>query len=177
VKTSVLIRKMFKSQFPMVQMVEKVELLYTGAACREGEQYCKAEVIIIQAADDIPHPRRVEIVEDFFERYDIVSLNHSFIGSTQQGYKPSEEPIEDIKVVQPHTLYDYHEEKPDEPYGKISGFAVAAGTICYRRDLVGKFEWSNARRGQDNITCKRILKKFKKSICISAPIYYYLIRD
>ena len=80
---------------------------------------------------------------------------------------------DNIKVYQPNEIVKHITEKPLDVYGQFCDCHVAAGTLCYRRDIVGKFQWSNKKHGQDTITCKRIALKFNKSIIINAPLYYY----
>ncbi len=174
-------RKIFKEDFgDFVRLLSVVGLKWTGAACKYGEKFCSGDIIMIQAADDLPHPRRVEVVEKYFETHDIVALNHSYYGKDHMNYYGMEAlenkfDYDNIKVVQPWELYEHHFEKGfiHDVYGQNCGFHVAAGTICYRKDIVGKFTWSNKKHGQDTITCKRILHHFKKSIVIDAPLYYY----
>ena len=163
-----------------VRLIPVVQPLYTGKACTVGETNCNGDIIIIQAADDLPHPRRVEIVEKCFEKHFIVALNHSFYGLDHMKYYGMEAlenqfDYDNIKAVQPWEMYKHHFEDGHihDVYGQNCGFHVAAGTICYRKDIVGKFTWSNKKHGQDTITCKRILHHFKRSIAIDAPLYYY----
>jgi len=161
-----------------VRYCEYEVLLYTGEACSVGEQNCNGDIILIQAADDLPHPRRVEIVQKYFKGHDIVALNHSFYGKDMMEYygkKNLENKFnyDNIKVYQPQEVIRHFKEHPLDVYGQFCDCHVAAGTLCYRRDIVGKFKWSNKRRGQDTITCKRIIHKFNKSIIIDAPLYYY----
>ncbi|HUT64038.1 MAG TPA: glycosyltransferase family A protein [Anaerolineae bacterium] len=170
----------FEQQFPNVKVSYYPKLLYTGAACSLGEKHCTGDIIMIQAADDLPHHLRVAVVENYFETYDIVALNHSYYGRNMMEYYGIET-LEDkfdyteTKAVQPWELYKHHFEDGNihDVYGQNCGFHVAAGTICYRKEIVGKFTWSNKKHGQDTITCKRILHHFKKSIVIDAPLYYY----
>jgi len=176
-------QSLFMEKWPKdinVQLHQMSNLLWTGRACTVGEWYCKGDIIMVQAADDLPHPLRVEIVESYFESHDIVALNHSYYGKDMMEYYGIDElenkfDYSDIKVVQPITLYTHHFKKENilDVYGQNCGFHVAAGTICYSKDIVGKFTWSNKKHGQDTVTCKRILHKFRKSIVIDAPLYYY----
>ncbi len=163
-----------------VKLILEKKPMFTGAACKLGEKECTGDIIAIQAADDLPHPRRVEIVEKYFESHDIVALNHSFFGLDHIKYYGMEAleaqfDYDNIKSVQPWELYKHHFEDGHihDVYGQNCGFHLAAGTICYKKDIVGKFTWSNKKHGQDTITCKRILHHFKKSIAINAPLYYY----
>lgn len=153
---------------------------YTGESCSIGERLCDIgnDIVIIQASDDLPHPRRIEIVQKYFKSHDIVALNHSFFGKDMMNYYGKDAlenkfDYDNIKVYQPHEIVDHIKERPLDVYGQFCDCHVAAGTIAYRRDIVGKFTWSNKKHGQDVITCKRIALKFGKSIIISAPLYYY----
>jgi len=155
-------------------------LLYTGEACNLVKDFCSGDIIIVQAADDLPHVRRVEIIKRFFDEYDIISLNHSYWGLPDMTYygmdsleKITAEKLSNIKVVQPHTIKQHVIEKPDDVYGQGCGFKVAAGTIAYRKELAREVKWSSAPKGQDGIFCKEVIKKYNKSIIIDAPVYFY----
>lgn len=155
-------------------------LLYTGEACNLVKDLCDGDVIIIQAADDLPHRERVAVVKRFFGNYDILSLNHSFWGLGDIVYYGMDElerrtknKLENIKVVQPHEIKEHVSQKPHDVYGQFCGFKVAAGTVCYRKELARDHKWSSAPKGQDTIFCKEVILKYNKSIIIDTPLYYY----
>lgn len=161
-----------------VVLVQIKETIFTGEACSIGEQHCTGDIILIQAGDDLCHPRRIEIVKKYFESHDIVALNHAFYGLDMMEYYGKDNlenkfDYDNIKTYQPWEIVEHIKEKPLDVYGQFCDAHIAAGTIVYRRDIVGKFTWSNKQHGQDTITCKRIALKFKKSIIINAPLYYY----
>lgn len=162
------------------QFYSVTQLLYTGEACNLSKSLCTGDIIIIQAADDLPHPRRIEIVKDYFNNYDIVSLNHSYYGKCHIDYygfeklnEMAEEELKDIKVMQHWEIFKEVTENPDNVYGQSAGFHVAAGTVCHRREILDEILWTNFPHGQDTVFCKEVIKKFKKSIIISAPLYFY----
>jgi hypothetical protein len=171
----------FLSYNPNVTLVHtENQLLHTGEACNLSKKLCSGDIIVIQAADDLPHPLRIEIVKMYFERYDIVSLNHSYFGKSHIDYygydvlyKMAEKRLSDIKVVQPFEIFKHVTEKPDDVYGQFCNFPVAAGTICHRKEILEDMQWSSVKHGQDTIFCKEIIKRYKKSIIISAPLYFY----
>jgi len=165
---------------PKIKLMSEEYRLYTGEACNLSKHLCTGDIIIIQAADDLPHPRRIEIVKDYFNNYDIVSLNHSYYGKCHIDYygfeklnEMAEEELKDIKVMQPWEIFKEVTENPDNVYGQSAGFHVAAGTVCHRREILDEILWTNFPHGQDTVFCKEVIKKFKKSIIISAPLYFY----
>jgi glycosyltransferase involved in cell wall biosynthesis len=164
----------------ITQIYTRDKLLYTGEACNLSKDLCTGDIIIVQAADDLPQRKRIEVVVDYFERYDIVSLNHSFYGKSHIDFygmdklnKMAEKEIKDIKVAQPFEIFRHVTEHPDDVYGQFCDFHVAAGTICHRREILDDIQWSSLKHGQDTLFCKDVIKKFKKSIIISAPLYFY----
>lgn len=171
---------LYQEYFQVFKIHRESKQYYTGEACNAVAELTNAEIIIIQAADDVPHPRRVEIVNQFFVIYDILSLNHSYWGLGDIDYyghkyleNKTHEKLKDIQVVQPREIYEHIKNNPGDVYGQLCDFKVAAGTVAYRRQLAEEVVWSSAPHGQDTIWCKEVILKYQKSIIIDAPVYFY----
>jgi len=155
--------------------------MFTGEACNEILSLCRGDVIVIQAADDLPHFRRIEIIRQYFTNYpEMLCLNHSFWGKCDMSYYGMELleeythiKLKNIAVVESRDISDHLIRRPDDVYGQFLPFKVAAGTIAYRKKVAEETRWSSAPRGQDTIFCKEVLKKYGRSIIIDAPVYYY----
>ena len=181
-KVPLLYREAFQYHFAdmPVKYYEYKELMWTGKALSTGEKFCEGDLISIQAADDLPSKNRIEVCERFFEKYDIACLHHSFFGKGHIDYYGIENldtsvDYDKVKIIQPCQLYGHHFTNKNEMdvFAQFAGFPVTAGAMVYKRDIVGKFTWSNKKNGQDRITALRILKKFQKTIVIDSRIYFY----
>jgi hypothetical protein len=159
---------------PRTMLVDVVKPLYAGPCQQLAEYFCNGDVIVYQAADDLPHERRIEIVKDYFTRYDIMALNHSYYGKTQIEHPNLQKyDFKKIRVIQPNALLKRLREHPDDVYGQ-GFFRVGAGIICIRPEVLEKVKWGYEPKGQDGMFCKRVLRVFRKSILIDAPLYWYL---
>jgi hypothetical protein len=160
---------------PRTILIDVAKPLYAGPCQQLAEYFCNGDIIMYQAADDMPHERRVEIVKDYFKRYDIVALNHSYYGTTERQHQHLQKyDYSKIRVAQPRELVTYYREHPDDVYGQ-GFFRVGAGIICIRPKVLQKVKWGYERKGQDGIFCKKVLFTFQKSILIDAPLYWYLV--
>lgn len=157
---------------------------------QNGSNLATGDIIIYQDADDLPHPRRVEVINWFFEISDIVHLNHSY-------YKGDVVPsVDQIKAVKSETLFNTYfphgifEECKDitTAYGgNISfmengvGIPIHAGAVAIRKEVLQQVKWREASemvlfqhyRFEDFEFNLEVLYKFKKSLVIDAKLYQY----
>lgn len=157
---------------------------------QNGSNLATGDIIIYQDADDIPHPRRVEVISWLFDISDIVHLNHSY-------YKGSNIPdIHSIKAVKSDTLYNTYfpngvfEECKfiTTAYGGDIGFVedgvgipIHAGAVAIRREVLQQVKWREADemvlfnhyRYEDYEFNLEVLFKYKKSMVIDAKLYQY----
>lgn len=173
--------------------VKLVHIPEVGSSARNrqnGSNVATGDIIIYQDADDLPHPRRVEVINWFFEISDIVHLNHSY-------YKGDTVPLVDqIKAVKSETLFNtyfphgiFEECKGiTTAYGGDIGFVengvgipIHAGAVAIRREVLKQVKWREASemvlfnyyRFEDYEFCMEVLYKFKKSLVIDAKLYQY----
>ena len=179
------------------KIFEKFELLLETKALRSGpnrqkaSDVCTGDFIVYQDADDASHRQRVEILENIFNNNDVVHIAHSY--KYMNNYNTDHIDISKIKIYPADKLYKlYFSDKIDAdyvplhdwPYGAcpdFNGTAITAGAMAIRREVLKEVRWraphelilSNSPTTEDYEFDMEILFKFKKSILIDAPVYFY----
>jgi hypothetical protein len=159
----------------IIHIEESSYRLYLGQAITEAEKIATGDLLILQAADDYPTIDRVERIVKYFETYDIVVLNHGFFKEDEYIYNKID--TSESHIIQSQQLYETYN-KPENiilGYGFGLGFTVISAPCAWRKEIVGKFEWSQKPRGQDHETSRTILKKFNKSMIVSDKLYFYMV--
>lgn len=184
----------------MAGMPVKVTLLETESMEPSGinrqlaSDCCTGDIIAYQDADDTPHHRRLEIVSWFFDNYDIVHLNHSYV-------KGIDIPFSDIdvcKVLHNDSDTMYHAYfGPGYPgdykrcllstgaYGGNAGLGdtpIHAGVPVIRKEVLSKVRWRHTKdlvlssncRMEDYEFNMEVLYTFNKTMLIDAKIYRYI---
>jgi len=126
-----------------------------NSACK----HARGDILILQDADDMPHPQRVEIIHYFFEKYNIDHLMHRWSKSQDDWlYFDSLEKI------------PYKQGNPN----KISSYTN--GAIALSKKLSTKVTWdSNTKRGEDvrfNSKAYKTIPK-EKRIMLDVSLYQY----
>lgn len=157
---------------------------------QNGSDLSTGDLIIYQDADDLPHPRRVEIIDWFFGISDIVHLNHSYF--RDHSYPK----IGMIKILRSDVIYNtyfpnkvFEESRTITPsYGPNLGFTengveipVHTGAVAIRREVLKQVRWKEVKdmllvkhyRYEDYEFCLETVFKFNKSIIIDAKLYQY----
>jgi len=154
-----------------------------------GSEACRGDLIIYQDADDTSHPKRFETIVHFFEKYDIVHLNHSYLSGFRGD--PLEIDFNNIRVITSDKIYEsyfpndnFEECLSHNGYGEYVCDWPIHGVPAIRRDVLNTVKW----RGNRDLVLKKhsryplmedfefnheIAFKLRKSIIIDAPIYFY----
>jgi GR25 family glycosyltransferase involved in LPS biosynthesis len=160
------------------------------------------DLIIYQDSDDLLHKQRVELIESFFIKHNLKTLNHSFtridtiqeaviLSSKEKKYK-----IEDIPFIESKSLYDlyfpngnYLECNKFTWYSEGTMFNIAAGPISTFKTClqeVGGFKNKTKqivapyindithKSCEDFEMCMELLYKYNNSLIINAELYYYV---
>jgi len=161
----------FKDSLKLGIMKEKEAL--SGADARNFlTKFMKEGIILYHDADDTQHPQRVEIVKRFFNEYDIVHLCHSYKFFSEG--QAEEIDYETIKIVRSKELVEKYKSLNWEVQAFGSPFMrITAGACCIKREVIEKIWWSGPVPGVDRRFCLEILKNFRKTILIDAPLYNY----
>ncbi len=173
-----------------IKLVTIAELGSSARNRQNGSNIATGDIIIYQDADDLPHPRRVEITSWLFDTCDIVHLNHSY-------YRGSEIPQVDLfRSVKSDTLYNTYfpngvfEECKNitTAYGGDIGFVengvgvpIHAGAVAIRREVLQQVKWKEANemalfqhyRYEDYEFNLEVLFRYNKSLVIDAKLYQY----
>jgi glycosyltransferase involved in cell wall biosynthesis len=155
-------------------------LLSPGAARTLCSQYCQGDLLILNDADDMPHRRRTEIIEGYFNSRDIIALNHSFWwapnmreNTIAELNEKTEQILKNIKVIQSSQIYEHYQKMPDDVYGQFCDFNVGAGCGAYKKEVFRTINYIGGMQSEDRIFCLDTLRKYNKSIIINAPLYFY----
>ena len=128
------------------------------------------DILICQDADDLPHSQRVEMIEYFFNKFDIVHLIHGYITSsdqmdTQFNYQETYDDFYRIGHIYLPTLTSVFNSK----------IYFANGPCAVLRDIWKVNEWTekNLLDGTDAIFNDRVMRKYGKSMGLICPLYIY----
>ena len=184
--------------------INREDPFLAGPARQMAEELCSGDIILYQDADDMPHPQRVEIVKQYFERYDIVHLTHSyaFLGQLPpwadknihftSNTMPRKIDAKDIVFMNGNWM-----EGEYFPGGELTDCTHSAsswgptdciqhaGACCVRREVLNKVKWKkntdlklapiNRGKAEDYEFCMECAFEFKKSMMISAVLYQYRV--
>jgi hypothetical protein len=165
---------------------------YSGPNRQVASEMATGDLIIYQDADDLPHYRRFELIDKYFEQTGCMHLNHAYYHNTEWHTQPVFD--DSIKMVESGVLFNRYFPDGDiskcwaHSYGYDLGFSyplIHTGATSIRRDVLEKVKWKHPNelylagsdvvkeRTEDYEFCMEILHSFNKSILIDAPLYFY----
>lgn len=190
-----------------IDLIKNVKVLkhLTNLDAAENRNFYESvdsDIIIYQDSDDIMHKQRVEIIENIFNNFDIINLNHSYIKvpTLEDAIKTfNNEPIieyNSIRYIESkliRNLYfpnnNYNECERYEWYSQGLPIDCAAGPISVKKkylieiggfktkskQLVAPFRnFENFKGAEDYEMCMELLFKYNKSMIIDSKLYYYV---
>lgn len=122
-------------------------------------QACKValgDIYICQDADDVPHPKRIEIIKFFFENYPIDHLMHAYTLK-----------LVDLPSIEEPSQVDWFV-PPD--YNHNLG---ANGVVAMTRQVFETIQWDSSYHGEDVYFNDAVYRTFENRIVIKTPLYYY----
>jgi hypothetical protein len=159
-----------------------------------------SDIIIYHDSDDIMHKQRIEVIENIFNNFDIVNLNHSYtkVPTLEDAINlfEKEKNIESINYIEsdlirklyfPNNIYNECERY--EWYSQGLNIDCAAGPISVKKEalveiggfkskskqLVAPFRnYDNFKGAEDYEMCMELLFKYNKSLIIDSKLYYYI---
>ena len=152
----------------LAQLAEKkwlfdLQIISTQAIKTAGQNrniacaQANGDIFILQDADDIPHPQRVEIIHYFFEKYDVDHLQHKW------DYNASWHMIKNVQSID-YIHINYHEDCYGQHY--------VQGTPAISRTLFQQLKWDN-KYGEDTRFNGNAYKLTEKTILIPLILYQY----
>lgn len=185
------IKNRYKDRLTVICIEERN---WPGVNRQIGSNYATGDILIYQDADDVPHKLRVEIIKRYFETYDILHLNHSYLyNSYDFGIEIDKSAIKHITSKELYNIYF-----PDGDiqsclevtlsYGLNLGFEfplIHAGATAVKKELLSTVRWKDVpelslmkgtemvHRTEDLEFCMEALFYLNKSMIIDAPLYFY----
>ncbi len=140
------------------------------------------DLILWHDADDTQHPQRIEIVKQFFEKYDIVHLCHAYRKGREKEIGHID--FNNIRYVFSEQMLQFYNKKflsydaidwQTFAFGGGFDMPICGGVCCIRKEVLEKIKFTRKYPGEDSKFCYDILREFKKTILIDAKIYNYNI--
>lgn len=156
-----------------------------GPNRQAASERASGDILIYQDADDLPHPQRVQVVKHFFARYDIMHLNHCWIGLDDPFPDYTGPGAAPIRAVTPEAVFQATFPTATEMecltalrgrgYGFFSGFYVTTGMPAVRRAVLDRVRWKSPeqfmyKRNEDYEFNMNTLFTFRKSMIIDASL-------
>lgn len=134
-----------------------------------GSKEANGDIYMYLDADDIVHPKKLEIVDYFFSNMDIVHLCHYFLPLNTE--LPEYENIQNISYYPLSNTTKLQSGKlffnglfESIPYHTIS---------CIRNIVFEKVQYPDLFLNEDNLFCKDIINTFNKTIMVEAFLMNY----
>ena len=140
-----------------------------NSACEKA----RGDIFILQDADDLPHPQRIEIVKYFFEQYQVNHIIHQFISAPteQRRYRVVAYDLHKIPYLHPATISDIIIGFFALDTNTIGGYTH--GHVAITRELFKDIQWDNKKLGQDMRFTEAVYKKNKSPLILQVPLIVY----
>lgn len=152
-----------KWAFP-VKLIHSKHRFFAGRNRNIACQYASGDIFMGQDADDLPHPRRVEIVKHFFKRYDLDFLMHKF------AIRKCNEPINMPGIG--HVIHIRHR-NPISFDDAVNIGNVTNGNIAIARHVFEQCSWPCDPRAEDLRYNRILFERFKKRLVLEVPLLLY----
>lgn len=145
-----------------VRLLPSNEKQYAGINRNIACQEALGTVFLLQDADDIPHPQRVEVIKNIFETEKVDHLMH-FFAFTQE--------CNAFKIINAQHAPFVYRTKFYEPI--TIPYRIHNGNIAIRDYVFSHIKWPDNPRGQDMLFGKLVYKKFKNTIVVKEALCIY----
>jgi hypothetical protein len=149
--------------FP-VKILKSDHIQYAGENRNIACTHAQGDIFILQDADDIPHPQRIEIIKYFFENYEVDHLMHQFFYNHRPKAKISFTKIHNfssLEIAWPHC------------FAERKGAYFTNGNSAISKRVFHKIQWSNKQRGQDTEFNKKVYEHYKNLLLVKTPLLCY----
>ena len=150
-----LVQKLLETPWPFpVKLELSQKRLFAGENRNRAAFSSFGDILILQDADDLPHPRRVEIIRELFQKYHIDHLMHLWA----TGALPE---TSDLLCIQ----LDSYEKSEEIPF-------IHNGNIAIARHVFLQIPWPKDPKGQDVAFNQKVYKRFRCFILKTALVTY-----
>jgi glycosyltransferase involved in cell wall biosynthesis len=120
--------------------------------------HATGDIFIMQDADDMPHPQRIEIIKHFFQTHTVDHVAHFYSLSSKSSSIHYD--LTSIPVVSCNNLNKF-------------GGSVANGPVAIARHVFEKVQWPQSLIGEDVAFNKAVYAIFKNNFVLKIVLYYY----
>lgn len=157
------ILKVSKNKWPFtLKILKSTEQLSSGQNRNRASAGSSGDLLIYQDADDIPHPKRVELIKYIFEKYKVNHLIHCW------DHIENDFPAYNVKEIV--NLCQYCESYVDVAN---LGVWIHNGNIAISRSVYKSIQWPEFHGGEDVIFNKRVYEKFPFKVVMNAALLHY----
>lgn len=133
-------------------------------ACKQAV----GDVLVLQDADDIPHPQRIEVIKYFFENYQVDFLMHHFTMAQNAQDPINFSKISDLSMISIDWGIDFE--------SMFNQHKFTNGEVAISKDLFNQMQWiESMRRQEDTEFNQRVFKTFKQILLVQEPLLCYRI--
>lgn len=132
-------------------------------ACKQAT----GDILILQDADDIPHPQRVEIIKYCFEQYGITHLMHQFVAVDRNRKQIPFRHYKEFNLIETARPQPEHCANA----GTLRGFTH--GSIALTKKIFDAIQWSALPVSQDQEFNTRVYRTFTDTLLLKAPLIAY----
>lgn len=151
--------------FPLTLLLSD-EQYYAGTNRNIACAQAKGTILVLQDADDIPHPQRIEIIKYFFDTHAVDHLMHLFTFShTFKNESPH------FTVLNLRETAFVYRTNFYEPVSKK--YCIHNGNIAITQQVFSSIKWFDCPRGQDTYFDKKAYKLFKHNLVIKEALCVY----
>lgn len=167
----ILEKKVFKFT---VKITKSKDKLYPGQNRNVACENATGDILILNDADDIPHPQRVEIVKYLFEKYKLVHLMHQYkLFEDIGGYKTPK-----YELYKEFDKYILWPEEKKLSIGEIRAITdrnkIHNGNIAISKVVADQMKWTSASIAEDMDFNSRVYGAFKKRFMLKLPLINYI---
>ncbi len=148
-----------------VKIIKSDKVQYAGENRNIACDHAIGDILILQDADDIPHPQRVEIIKYFFEHYAVDHLMHQFT--------LTKDPTIEINFNIEHNMRAIPIEWPRNFVEVWKRAMFTNGNVAIAKEVFKVIRWTTAQRKQDSIFNKQVYARFKHCLLVKMPLLWY----
>ena len=168
------IEKLRNSSWPfLVQLIQSSNRYFAGENRNIGVGNAKYELVILQDADDLPHPQRVEIISMLFDTYDFDHLIHFFNMSTEETSQQRTWKLYDRKYVLKKAVFMGNYDSLYSQRWRRKNSLPHNGNIAIKRSIFEDVSWTGIREGEDEQFNRKIYATSNKCLFVRLPLVNY----